>query len=133
MTRKVPAKLSYVPTPNLAGMYAEQAAQQAKAGNSAPEGSLESEPVPSSEPEPPPPATSKQEPRKRAKKPSKPVAPSPKTVRAGSQPAKPDLRVRRTIRIPKAAYLRLQAIAERRGIPINALILAALADTCQRS
>lgn len=128
MTRKVPAKLSYPPSPNLAGMYAEQAAQATAA-------------IPATEasdvsvPEPPPPAasTSQRKPRKKAKKSPRPPAPSSKSTRPGRAPGKPDLRVRRTIRIPKSDYQKLQAIAARRGIPVNAVILAALAAACRRS
>jgi hypothetical protein len=128
MTRKVSAKLSYTPSPNLAGMYAAQAAQ-AKAAIPTPESAGVSLP------EPPPPAASasQEKPRKKAKKSLRLPAPSPKSTRPGRASSKPDLRVRRTIRIPKSDYQKLQAIAERRGIPINALILAALAAVCRRS
>lgn len=128
MTRKVPAKLSYAPSPNLAGMYAEQAAQ-VEAAIPATDASAMS----ASEPLLPPASTSPRKPRKAAKKSPRPPAPSPRSTRSDRASGKPDLRVRRTIRIPKADYQKLQTLAERRGIPVNAVILAALATACRRA
>jgi len=67
-------------------------------------------------------------PRSRAKPAAPHTTRSDRSTRAAQ--SKPDLRVQRTIKIPRRCYAQLTRVGQRRGVSINAVILGLLADAC---
>ncbi len=134
MADKVSRRLSYDPTPNMAGIFADSipaAPAPIPAGESPPSASYEAPahataPIPEFAP-------------KRATRPAPRAAKAPKTARPAARKtarAKPvvssEQRTRRTLRIPKSFDRKLRELASFLGVNLNSAILAAIEAEWQR-